>query len=228
MKINTADPVINLIPVDEYSMRTKAQNHRLILSHVYLVPMLASAYRGARGIPFDELEGAGMVGLVQAAAGWEEKSDFAEYANASIRNEIKKFIRDYSAPPDSEMMETGETTPEFYIWQSWSDREFIFAISERWENVATSPEAITVAFDEVRNARAALTAAMIGFSRRERDIMNARFFSKPFATIDSIARQHKLSYARVIFLIERMIKKIREIIKSREAAIPPAMRRVVR
>src|SRR6187455_725937 len=123
-------------------MRTSAENHRLIISHSYLVPMLASGYRGARGIPFDELEGAGMVGLVQAASGWRQAGEFAEYANVAIRNTIKNFIRDYDTPPDIELQDTPGESPkdDFFIWQSWSDREFIYAISEHWERVIASPE----------------------------------------------------------------------------------------
>jgi len=186
--------------------------------------MHASAYRGLRGIPFEELEGAGMVGLVRAAEKWQELGSFADYASVLMRNEIKDYIRDYSPPPESAVPDVESPVPDFYIWQTWSDREFIYAISEHWERVISSPEELTIAFDQVRNAGAAIRAATIGFTRREREILNARYFSRPASSIETIARHHKISYARTVFLIDRMLNRIREILESREAATPIAVR----
>lgn len=205
-------------------MRTEAENHRLVITHVHLVPMLASGFRGARGIPFDELEGAGMVGLVRAANAWAEPGTFSRYANVAICNQIKDFIRDWSAPEENQDTLPGEDpTKEFYEWQIWSDREFIYAISGYWEDLISSPLELREAFDRISLAGQAIKAAMIGFSRRERDILNARYFSQPQSSIETIARHHKISYARTVFLIDRMLRKIRDILESREAATPVAM-----
>jgi RNA polymerase sigma factor (sigma-70 family) len=209
-------------------MRTSAEKHRLILSHVYLVPMLASGFRGAKGIAFDELEGAGMVGLVEAAASWPEQEAFVKYANVAICNQIRDFIRDWSAPPSSDELPVRPAGDAdrvgFFEWQSWSDREFIYAISEYWENLIATPVELREAFDRIKNAGDAIRAAQIGFTRREREILNARYFSKPQSSIETIARHHKISNARVVFLIDRMLKKIRSILESREAATPTAVR----
>src|SRR5512139_514196 len=202
-------------------MRTDGENHRLILSHVYLVPMLASGYRGAKGIPFDELEGAGMVGLVESARDWEEKEEFVKFAHISIKNQIRNFIRDWSAPPE-EGTDGGDSVNEFFHWQNWSDREFIYAIAEHWEELPASPEDLAIQFEAIKNAGSAIQSAMIGFTKRERAILHARYFSEPSSTIETIARHHKISYARTVFLIDRMLNRIREILESREAAIPSA------
>lgn len=211
-------------------MRTDAERHRLILSHTYLIPMLASSYRGARGIPFDELEGAGMIGLCEAASDWGEKEDFAKFANVAVRNQIKNFIKAWCAPPDpddpfSQKVIAGENSnKKFYEWQIWNDQQYIFAISEYWEELIATPIELKEAFDKIKSAGDAIKSATIGFGRRDRDILNARYFTDPPSSIESIARHHKISYARTVFLIDRMLKKIRKILESREAATPVAMR----
>ncbi|HEY6019202.1 MAG TPA: hypothetical protein VIY48_04665 [Candidatus Paceibacterota bacterium] len=203
-------------------MRTEAEKHRLILSNTHLIPMLASGYRGVKGIPFDELEGAGMVGLVEAAHDWNEKEEFVKFAHVSIKNQIRDFIRAWSAP---EVFEDTERKPrEFFTWSTWSDREFIYAIAEHWDDLPASPEDLAIQFEQIKHVGLAVQSAMIGFSRRDKAILNARYFSNPASSIETIARQHKISYARTVFLIDRMLNKIRNILESREAAIPSAMR----
>ena len=206
-------------------MRTKAEEHRLILSHCYLIPMLASGYRGVKGIPFDELEGAGMVGLVEAAHDWGGSGEFVRFVHTSVKNQIRNFIRDWSAPdPQDQPYEGERATREFYTWSSWSDREFIYAIAEHWDDLPVSPEDLTIQFEAIKHAGMAVQSALIGFSRRDRAILNSRYFTNPASSIETIARHHKISYARTVFLIDRMLKRIRKILESREAATPSAVR----
>lgn len=210
----------SLVSLANIDMRTGAESHRLILANTHLIPMLASGFRGVRGIPFDELEGAAMVGLVEAAKDWNNEGSFAKYANTAICNQIKDYIRAWSGP---EAEANQEPAREFYQWVYWSDREFINAISEYWEDLASSPVELREAFDRIKHAIQAIRAAQIGFTKREREILNARYFSQPQSSIETIARHHKISYARTVFLIDRMLKRIREILESREAASPTAL-----
>ena len=203
-------------------MRTDAENHRLIIANTHLVPMLASGFRGVRVIPFDELESAGIVGLVEAAKDWNGTGIFAKYANAAICNQIKDFIRGWSGP-EAQDIPGEDSTHEFFLWQAWSDLEYIFAISEYWEELISSPLELREAFEKIKCAGTAIKAANIGFTPRERHILNARYFSEPPSSIETIARHHKISYARTVFLIDRMLKKIRTILESREAASPTAL-----
>lgn len=167
-----------------------------------------------------------MVGLVWAASEWPGKDTFAKYANVTICNHIKNYIRDWDSPnpdPLAKPQMAGEGQPEeFYGWQSWSDREFIYAISEYWQDLTSSPLELREAFDRIKLAVQAIKAAQIGFTKRDRDILNARYFSQPQSSIETIARHHKISYARTVFLIDRMLKKIRTILESREASTPAA------
>jgi hypothetical protein len=181
--------------------------------------MLASGYRGAKGIPFDELEGAGMVGLVESARDWNGSGNFGNYSNTSIRNNIRDFIRAWNSPEELVAVPGSESGADFYEWQSWSDREFIYAIAEKWEHLASTPEETVIAYDLIKGAGAAIKSAIIGFSKRERHILNARYFTNPPSSIETIARHHKISYARTVFLIDRMLKKIKAILDAREPKI---------
>jgi RNA polymerase sigma factor (sigma-70 family) len=198
-------------------MRTDAERHRLILDHDHLIPMVASTYRGARGVPFDELEGAGMVGLCEAAHGWRGEGEFVKYAHAAVRGRIVDFIRSWAVPGDPDEPDTGSERA-FYEWDCWSDRDYSFALAEHWTKLPVSPDDLATQFEKIMGAGEAVHSAMIGLSRREREIMHARYFSAPPSTIESISRQHNISYARCVRLIDGMLKRIRGILEAREAA----------
>lgn len=211
-------------------MRTEGERHRLIRGYMHLVPMLASGFRGAKGIPIDELEGEARVGLVEAERDWRGADDFGRFANTVIRRTLINFIRDWKTPSDynpEDAIPGSDSATEFYEWQNWSDSDYSLAIAEFWTDLAASPEDLVIAFDQIKNAGAALRSAMIGLTRRERQIMEARYFTRPQSSIETIARHHKISYARTVFLIDRVLKNIRKILESRdfrEAATPSAAR----
>jgi RNA polymerase sigma factor (sigma-70 family) len=197
--------------------------------------MVASDYRGARGIEFEELEAAARIGLCEAARDWQQKEKFASFARTSMSNQIKDFIRSWGPratpleAPDLEfphqIIQLGKTDfskddGRIYEWSSWSRRNLIAALQERWENdeLADSPEGMTIAFDEVKAATSAIDAVLIGATDRDRAIFISRFFSEPRQTLESIAREHKISYARTVFIIDRFLKQIRKICDTRVAA----------
>jgi len=216
-------------------MRTEGGRNILIMDHMFMVRMLASGFRGAKNIPFQDIEAAGAVGLVSAAQSWKEKGEFKDYASVCICNSIKNLIensvetnREDNLPTAThsvlqtpkEKYAGSESVDEFYEWQNWGDHEYIFAISEYWEDLAASPAEMHEAFDNIKHASKAIKAASIGFTPRERDILNSRYFSDPPSTIEAIARDHEISYSRVVFLINRMLNKIREIMELQQAANP--------
>lgn len=69
--------------------------HRLILEHLDLATRLAHGY-AARGIELDDLVQVARLGLVKAAGHFDpDRGDFAPYAAATIRGELKRHFRDH-------------------------------------------------------------------------------------------------------------------------------------
>lgn len=217
-------------------MRESSECNRLIITHSHLCPMVASDFRGI--LDFEDLVAAGMEGLCEAARDWSGEGVFGKYARAAIKNQILDFIRAFG-----ETKERGEepglefphqivrpqtdnkaSIEKVFEWQSWGDEGNARAIAENWENLAATPEDILIAFDEIKHAGVAIRSAMIGFTQREREIFDARFFDEPQLSLETIARQHRISHVRVSFLIDRMLGRIKEILESREAATPAAAR----
>lgn len=207
---------------------------------MHLCPMVASKFRGAKNIDFEELEGAARVGLCEAAADWKQLEKFASFAQTAMTNQIKNFIRDWgprtipAEDPETEFPhQVIQIKPDYskdvsriYEWDYWTTRQFVMALCEYWDDdeLANNPEGLAIAFDEIKGADRAIRSALISATERDRTIFNQRFFSEPRQTLESIARSHNISYARTVFIIDRIIKQIREIVESREAAIPSAMR----
>ncbi len=71
---------------------------KLVEENVGLVHSCANRFRG-RGVEYDDLYGAGCVGLVKAAEGFDENLGFAfsTYAVPAILGEIKRIFRDGGA-----------------------------------------------------------------------------------------------------------------------------------
>ncbi len=189
---------------------THAQQNRLIVENMDLVEPIAAHYRGQKGIPFDELAAEGRVGLVLAARSFKKAlSQFQTWASHCIHGQIQHFIRDWE-PIESVGLLNAEGDERYYEWSIYRTPY------ENWDKLASSPEALQIAFEELAHTRNALSGALIGLSKRERAIIEARFLRDPPQKLESIAREHKISYARVIFLINRSLKRLKKVvIKSR-------------
>ena len=186
---------------------THAQQNRLIVDHMALVERIAAAYRGQKGIPFDELAAEGRVGLVLAARSFKKSfSQFQTWASHCIHGQIQHFIRDWE-PIEAVGLLNAEGDERYYEWSIYRTPY------ENWDKLAASPEQLKIAWEELRDARNALSGALIGLSKRERAIITARFLRDPPQKLESIAREHKISYARVVFLINRALKKLRKVMK---------------
>src|SRR4051794_32298356 len=75
------------------SSLSEGEQNRLITAHMELVSKVAAGYRGAKDIPFEDLEGTGALGLVEAARRFQPPGIFADYAASCIHNSIKTFIK---------------------------------------------------------------------------------------------------------------------------------------
>lgn len=192
---------------------TYAEQNRLILEHMRLVEPISALYRGKKGIDFDDICVAGREGLVKAARSWGQKGQFEAWAYRCIENAIFDLIRDWEQldPKGHEIHYPAEGLDEkIYEWRLYHTPY------ERWERLAASPEEILSEWEELAHARNALLGAMISLSKRDRAILEARFLREPNQSLPSIARDHKISYARVVFLIDRSLKKLKKIIQNRE------------
>ncbi len=188
---------------------THAQQNRLIVDHMELVERVAASYRGQKGIPFDELAAEGRVGLVLAARSFKKSfSQFQTWASHCIHGQIQHFIRDWE-PIEAVGLLNAEGDERYYEWSIYRTPY------ENWDKLAASPEQLKIAWEELRDARNALSGALIGLSKRERAIIVARFLRDPPQKLESIAREHKISYARVVFLINRALKKLKKALDGR-------------
>lgn len=188
---------------------SQGQRHRLIGNHTHLVESIAAEFRGAKGIPFEDMLAQGMCGLVEAAHNAERAREFETFAAACIRNAIRRQIKEWqslSGPIDPD----NDNTREYWEWSIWS----YAAPYEQWTTLAATPEEIIAEFDELNSVRSAFESAMIGLDNMTRGVMRARFFREPQQELKSIAREYNISYAKTVWIISRALKKIREKLES--------------
>jgi len=189
---------------------TEAEQNRLIIETMDLVEPIAAYYRGQKGILFDDLVAEGRVGLVKAARSYvHSRSQFKTWAAHHIHGAIQHLIRDSETfEPFSNLNE--ELDDKIYEWRLFQTPY------ESWEKLAATPEEILGAWEDLRDARNSLSGAMISLSKRERAILDARFLKEPNQSLESIARDHKISYARIVFLISRALKKLKQVIEAQQ------------
>ena len=187
---------------------THAQQNRLIVDNMALVEPIAALHRGQKGIPFDDLVASGREGLVKAARNSHAAREFTSYAYRCIEHSIIDFIRDWEAY-EAVGLANAEGDERYYEWSIYRTPY------EAWDQLATSPEELRIAFEELAHTRNALLGAMIGLSKRDRAIVSARFLRDPPQKLESIAREHKISYARVVFLLDRALKKLKKVMNGR-------------
>lgn len=188
---------------------THAEQNRLILDHIPMVEPIAGLHRGKKNVPFEDLCSAGALGLTKAARKWEQKSDFKAFAYRLIEGEIFDLLRAWEPVEAIGLLNT-EEDEKFYEWAQYR------TAYESWEKLAASPEELRILWEELRDTRNALSGALIGLSKRDRAILEARFLRNPPQKLESIAREHKISYARVVFLIDRSLKRLKKILQAQE------------
>jgi RNA polymerase sigma factor (sigma-70 family) len=187
---------------------THAQQNRLIVDNMSMVEPIAALHRGQKGIPFDDLVAAGREGLVKAVRSAHRAREFTAWTYRCIEQEILNFIRDWE-PIETVGLLNAEGDERHYEWSLYRTPY------EAWDKLAASPEDLQIAFETLAHTRNALMGAMIGLSKRDRAIVEARFLRDPPQKLESIAREHKISYARVVFLLDRALKRLKKVVKAR-------------
>ncbi len=187
---------------------SEGEQNRLIIECVGLIEPIAAAERGRKGIPFEDLVAQGHLGLVRAARMWDRRAQFTTYATHKIRFAILDFIRDWREMESSRNED--EIERDWHEWQVWPHT----APFESWTSLAATPEDLLIRFEGVADRAAALASAMLTFRARDRKIFLARF--KRGQTLDSIAREHKISYSKAVRLLDEMLKTITETVSRIE------------
>lgn len=191
----------------------EAEQNRLIIENMYLAQLVASAYRGAKTIPFEDLQSAARLGLTKAARNWQQLGEFRNFAAQCMHNELKAFIRRWQ-----ELSQIGdEPEIERYFWE-WSIWPWAVPY-EGWISLAATPEEIVSSFEEVAKDRRALTNAMLFLDHRARKILGARFFRVPRQSLESIAREHKISHSRVTAILKSSLESIRKNIDGQKRKV---------
>lgn len=189
---------------------TEGEQNRLILEHQELVAKIASEYRGRKGIPFEELCSEGMVGLVQAARMWAPTAQFATYATHKIRSAIMDFIDRWQVFVPLDAISEQELEDRLHEWQNWGTIPY----HEDWDELSATPEDVVAVFDDIAQRRDLIGAALIGLSRREKQMIEARFLRDPPCPLEQIARDHTVSYKNATNIIYRALKKMRDAIEN--------------
>lgn len=192
---------------------THAEQNRLITENMSMVEPIAGLHRTG-DVPFDDMVAAGGEGLVKAARTFNPKhSRFTTWAYRHIEQEILNFIRDWRASSAEPVgLLNAEGDERHYEWSVYKTPY------EAWDQLAASPEELRIAFEELAHTRNSLEGALIGLSKRDRAIITARFLKEPNQTLESIARDHKISYARVVFLVDRSLKYLKKVLSNAAVA----------
>jgi RNA polymerase sigma factor (sigma-70 family) len=188
---------------------TEGEQNRLIIENTGLVARIAAHYRGQKGIPFEDLEAEGILGLVQAARnfdpGWAVK--FSSFATHRVRGAIKNLIdrwREFERLDEA----SDQDEDRIHKWQAWSNLPF-----EGWSSLPTTPDELIEIFEEFSDKKEAIAAAFISLSSRERKMGQAHFFRQPRVGVGQIARDHRVSYKRAVEIIYSAVKKMRDVVK---------------
>lgn len=188
---------------------TLAEQNRLITSHTDMVEPVAGLFRGQKSIPFEDLCASGSLGLVKAGRTWEQKGEFRAWAYRCIEQEILNFIRGW------EDMDTGLLGPDDH------DRVFEWSIYktpyEGWETLEATPEEIIGAWQELAHARNSLSGALLSLDKRERAVISARFLKDPPQTLESIARDQRISYDATVRTVWRGLRKLKKVLAAQKS-----------
>ena len=187
---------------------TEGEQNRLIQDNIGMVARIAADYRGRKGIPFEDLEAQGVLGLVESARNYdpERGTKFPSWATHRIRGSIKNFIESWQDLISTESDDAMED--RVHEWAIWGTIP-----AEGWNELPATPEQVLGVFEEIAGNETAISAALISLSKRERQMVEAHFLRTPAVRLEQIARDHKISYFRAVEIIYGAVKKMRDVVK---------------
>lgn len=126
-------------------MSATCTNEQLVIDHLSLASQLSRKFQG-RGVEFADLEQVARLGLVKAAERFDtDRGDFAPFAAATIRGELKRYFRDkaWGVRPPRPLQDL----------QARIHREFVGEVTAA--NAHEVADQLGVAVEDVRAASAA-------------------------------------------------------------------------
>jgi RNA polymerase sigma factor (sigma-70 family) len=182
------------------------RQNTLILGNRNMVYWFAHRYRNSwKGLRLEDLIGAGMVGLVDAARTWKRRAKFSAWAWICIRREVfalgakwQPFVRLKlgSGDPDE---------PGLHEWEVWLGRPNCPA----WNALPATADEIHAGYAKVA-ASPFLAEAMKQLTKRERRMVKAHFAPQrgPKKSFTRLARQHCRSYWWATSVVYKAVKKL--------------------
>jgi len=206
---------------------TEAEQNRLIGENMGLVPTIAADFRGM-DVDFEDLLAAGREGLVNAARSFDpSRSRFSTWAGTKIRSAIMDSVRtkpsewypkDGAFPPlESDKIE------RIYQHDSWGEFGNAAAICETWSKLGTSPEDLSLLYDDLKDKKDKFSAAFISLSGSQRKLVDMVFLWDVPVTVPQAARELGISRFQAGRMLKRALKTMREVITRMEANKRPAM-----
>lgn len=185
---------------------TAGEQNRLIIEHVSLTTANAAIFRGQKDIPFEDLESEAMLALVRAARTWRREAQFSTFATRCIRNALINFVDDWQVF-DTLDERAAENEERIFEWQVWG-----ILPAEGWTVLGASPEQINETYQEYGAKAAAVQAAMLSLSPRQRKMVQAHFMRDPRVGIAQIARDHGVSYHSAIRTLRDAVTKLGDVV----------------
>jgi len=204
------------------SRLTEAEQNRLIVEHMDLVPKVAARYRGGR-IDFDDLEAIGREGLVKAARSFDPAagSQFSTWAWLKINSEVSTALRRDEPdllPEDGDVVtlaggeelaarsvappppDAGYSKERIYEWDAWGRNGKVAAIAEAWRELPTTLEELRELYDDIEGR------SDVGLSRSQRKLVRKVFDGA--VGIQQAARDEATSYYQLLRLLKRALRTI--------------------
>lgn len=210
----------------------------LVTENLRLVTSLCGRFSG-RGIDFDDLYGAGCIGLVKAAKGFDEKRglQFSTYAVPVILGEIRRLFRDGGE------VKVSRSIRELYLKASRIKRKLETAlgreptVNEIAGELDVSPQSVVEAFcackstvsltveedgketelqladkdnEDAISDKITIDLALMKLSPKEKELIDLRYFRA--LTQTETAKKLSMSQVQVSRTEKRVLMRLREII----------------
>lgn len=183
---------------------------------------IAADFRGG-SIEFEDLVQIGHLGLAKASRSFDpDRGKFEDYAPGKIRLEIfnaTQSARSHFYPKETDGMREptgGDSIERVFEWDSWGEFGSAAAICDRWTKLESSPEELSLLFEEIEGKRVKFAAAFISLSGLQRELVNKVYLGEPNMPIVQAARDLGISYYRAIRTLKKALKLMREVIGRME------------
>ncbi len=181
-----------------------------------LVTTIASDFRGGDA-DFEDLQSFGREGLVLAARSYDPDSGrFSVWASIKIRSAIMHGIRAEPSewyPKDSGVPPLkSDKIERIYEYDSWGEYGNAAAICETWSKLDTSPEDLSILYEDIKDQKEKFAAAFISLSGAQRKLVEMVFLRETPITVPQAARELGISRFQAGRMLKKALKVMREVI----------------